>query len=163
MRKVIIEIELTEHDEWSEVSESEQLLMSEARRAVDTAYAPYSDFKVGAAVLLDSGDIVLGSNQENAAYPSGLCAERVALFAAKSQFPDRAIVAVAIATAMGEITLEPVAPCGGCRQVFAEYGDRQQEPIVLLLVAGSQRVTRYSDARLLLPGRFSWKDLKKGK
>ncbi|MDP4827802.1 MAG: cytidine deaminase [Flavobacteriales bacterium] len=163
MLKRKIELEFTEYDDFNELDAAEQHLVNEARRAVGHAYAPYSEFKVGAAVLLENGNVIIGSNQENAAYPSGLCAERVALFAAKSQFPDQKIVAVAIATAAGEVTGEPIAPCGGCRQVFAEYGDQQPSEIVLLLAAGTQRVSRFDDARLLLPGRFSWKDLKKGR
>lgn len=163
MLKRKIELEFTEYDDFNELASAEQQLVHEARRAVNHAYAPYSDFKVGAAVLLENGVVVMGSNQENAAYPSGLCAERVALFAAKSQYPELSIVAVAIATAAGEVTGEPIAPCGGCRQVFAEYGDQQTIEIVLLLAAGTQRISRFHDARLLLPGRFSWKDLKKGR
>jgi cytidine deaminase len=103
-----------------------QSLMNQAIEISKNAYAPYSKFRVGAAILLDNGKIVLGSNQENAAYPSGLCAERVAIFQAGAIYPDAKIVKLAITAASDtNPTLSPIPPCGACRQSIAEYEFKQ--------------------------------------
>ncbi|MBO5961222.1 MAG: cytidine deaminase, partial [Paludibacteraceae bacterium] len=107
---------------YDELSETYQNLVDKAKQQTKTAYAPYSKFHVGAAVLMDNGEILCGSNQENAAYPSGLCAERTTLFYANAHYPDRKVVALAIAAAQNEAFLEePISPCGACRQVMLEY------------------------------------------
>lgn len=128
------------------------------RRAVDEssrAYAPYSGFRVGAAVLLSDGTIVGGNNQENAAYPSGLCAERVAMFHANAAYPDTAPVAIAIAaTKDGAIVPHPVPPCGSCRQSLLETEIRHGRPIQVLLYDGTD-VTLISSVHDLLPLSFS--------
>jgi cytidine deaminase len=111
-----------------------QTLIEEAKAQTQKAYAPYSNFKVGCAVLLENGVIIGGNNQENAAYPSGLCAERVAVFYAKSQYPDTAVSAIAIAAFHnGNFTAEPVNPCGACLQTLLETEKRQKTPIKLIL------------------------------
>jgi len=114
---------------------SEQIkLVKKAEEACQSAYAPYSEFKVGAAVLLDNGKIILGNNQENAAYPSGLCAERVALFAAKSIYPDAQVIQLAIVSDGDLIDKDQfLTPCGACRQVMAEVQNRQNNTFQITL------------------------------
>ncbi|MBC8048108.1 MAG: cytidine deaminase [Fimbriimonadaceae bacterium] len=135
-----------------EISESERQLITKAEEALKSAYAPYSEFKVGAAILLQSGKIVLGSNQENAAYPSGLCAERVALFSAASQFKDERIIAMAVTTS--KETDEPIAPCGACRQVMIEYEVKQNDAIKLLLSNASKKIYISQSVENILPMIF---------
>ena len=133
-KQLTIHYEWLEH--WKELPESEHILIKKAHEAAQNAYAPYSDFKVGAAVLLADGTIVKGNNQENIAYPSGLCAERVALFYAGATYPGTAvktIVVVAEGDLIGED--ECVSPCGSCRQVIAESESRQEDPIRIILVS----------------------------
>lgn len=133
---------------------AERSLVEAAREALLGAYAPYSHFRVGAAVRLADGSIVTGSNQENAAYPSGLCAERVALFAAMSQHPGATIEALAIAAAdeHGPVA-QPVTPCGACRQVMMEYRARQRAPFSVTLV-GRDNTWHINDVADLLPLAF---------
>lgn len=109
--------------EYSELSEDEARLVDHARRMTYHSYAPYSHFKVGAAILLDNGEIVTGSNQENAAFPSSTCAERTACYYAHSQYPDAAFKTIAIAARGTDdaFVTEPIPPCGGCRQALLEY------------------------------------------
>ena len=119
---------------YGELSEQDRNLIDEAKCAAERAYAPYSHFCVGAAALLKGGVVVTGSNQENVAYPSGLCAERTALFYAGSQYPDKAVEALAIAAyTEGAFTRNPITPCGSCRQVMLEMERRHQTPIRILL------------------------------
>jgi cytidine deaminase len=125
---------------------------------VKDAYAPYSDFKVAAAVNLDNDKWVYGTNQENAAYPSGLCAERVALFYAKSQYPEARIKSLLIIT---EKSFEiPCSPCGACRQVISEYELNQPEPVSLYLYSQGQ-IWYFHSATSLLPFVFTAENLKK--
>lgn len=137
-----------------ELSQGELELVEAARAILREAYAPYSRFRVGAALRLKSGRIVTGSNQENAAYPSGLCAERTALFYAGAQYPDDPVVALAV-TAMREDGkyATAAAPCGGCRQVMLEVADRFKSPFPVYL-AGAESVTIVEDCRQLLPINF---------
>lgn len=145
----------SEYQQKTELPSKYHDLIVKAEEASQRAYAPYSGFSVGAAVLLENGDIITGNNQENAAYPSGLCAERVALFYANAQFPALKIKAIAIyASSQNENTLEPITPCGSCRQVILESQFRQKEPIELILV-GTNRIYIVHDASLLLPLHFS--------
>lgn len=139
----------------SELNETDALLLAEAEKAADNAYAPYSEFHVGAALKLEDGTIVLGSNQENVAYPSGLCAERVAIFSASSNHPKERVLAMAI-TVKTEKTevVEPLTPCGNCRQVIMEYQHNQQSPIKLILAGESEKVIIFDDAAALLPFAF---------
>lgn len=138
----------------TELSEGEMELVEAARTIVRDAYAPYSKFRVGAALRLRSGRIVTGSNQENAAYPSGLCAERTALFYAGAQYPDDPVAALAV-TAMREDGkyATVAAPCGGCRQVILEVADRFKQPFPVYLVS-AESVTIIEDCRQLLPINF---------
>jgi len=135
-----------------------QQLHKEAMAATNTAYAPYSRFNVGAAVLLANGEIVSGSNQENAAYPSGLCAERVALFYAGARYPDVAVKAIAIAAVSEGKVVEGISPCGGCRQVMLEAETRAGSPIQILF-CGSSSLKLINSAATLLPFGFDGSDL----
>ena len=135
-------------------------LMEKAIEIRKTAYAPYSKFRVGCAILLDNGKVVLGSNQENAAYPSGLCAERVAIFQAGSLYPSAKMTAMAIsATGDEKPVLEPIPPCGSCRQSIAEYEIRQEMPIVIYFMGESGAVYQSDSLRNLLPFMFDKKFL----
>lgn len=144
----------------AEVPHDELPLVDAALKATEQAYAPYSKFHVGAAVLLADGTIVTGSNQENAAYPSGLCAERVALFHAGHQYPDIPVVALAIVAATGGKQVESISPCGACRQVLLETEQRYGRPVKVLL-CGTHDVVVVQDAASLLPLSFGKKDLLK--
>lgn len=130
-------------------------LVEKAYGIAEKAYAPYSEFKVGAAVLLANGEVVLGSNQENIAYPSGLCAERVALFYAGANFSDQAVNTIAIVAKGDLLPFDKVlSPCGGCRQVMLESEIRQQEPFRVILVSQNKRTIVFSSAKDLLPFAF---------
>ncbi len=130
-------------------------LMKAAIAARDQAYAPYSGFRVGAAVLLENQQVVIGNNQENASYPSGLCAERVAVYQAGARFPGVALRAIAISAASDRISVDtPAAPCGNCRQAIAEYEQRQAEGIRLLLMGATGPVYECSSLSDLLPFTF---------
>ena len=119
---------------YAELPEAARQLIDAAKLATERSYAPYSHFHVGAAVLLADGIVVTGTNQENAAYPSGLCAERTTLFYASSAYPNKAIVALAIAAyTKGEFTSAPIVPCGACRQVMLEVEQHHKRPIRILL------------------------------
>lgn len=135
-----------------ELSASDQLLVQKALESREHAYAPYSFYKVGAAAELDNGQVVLGNNQENAAYPSGLCAERVALFACGAMHPNSTILTLAIATASkGEI---PAASCGSCRQVMMEFELKQKESIRVLLADDGGNVLIVNSVKDLMPLSF---------
>ncbi len=139
----------------TELSEKEQLLVTKAREVSKNAYAPYSKFKVGASVLLENGEVISGSNQENIAYPSGLCAERVALFAAGAQYPGVRALTMAI-VAEGDLLPDGAAlsPCGGCRQVMCESEMRQDSAIRIILVDKNDIATVFFSASDLLPLTF---------
>lgn len=144
-----------EYSTVKELADSDRELVERACQALDSSYSPYSKFSVGAAVLLENGVVVQGSNQENGAYPSGLCAERVALFAAGAQHPGIAVRAIAITARFnGKIITEPISPCGACRQVMMEYRTIGQKPLKVLL-AGREKVYEIDDAAFLLPFNFS--------
>ena len=134
---------------------AERELWQAAQEATQTAYAPYSGFWVGAAVLLEDGTLVCGSNQENASYPEGLCAERVAIFSAGSQHPEKKIIAVAIAARDSKTgDLCAVTPCGGCRQVMLEFEQKQDRPFRVLFQGGHQEVLVAESVKVLLPFGF---------
>jgi Cytidine deaminase len=142
----------------TEWAEEYQLLHKEAIAATSTAYVPYSRFQVGAAVLLANGEVVSASNQENAAYPSGLCAERVALFYAGAKYPDVPVKAIAIAARTKGKLVEGISPCGGCRQVMLETETRAGSPIRIFL-CGSDKMRLIDSAASLLPIGFDGSDL----
>lgn len=143
-----------------ELNSEERMLVEKAIAATDNSYAIYSHFHVGAAVLLDDGTVVIGANQENAAYPSGLCAERTALFAAQAQQPQKAVVMLAIAAKNEHgLVATPVSPCGACRQVILEVEERYQRPIRILLY-GTDGVYVIQSVRDLMPLCFLDSDMR---
>jgi cytidine deaminase len=156
-----IEIKLTAHAyEAGELSENHADLMQQAQEACDNAYAPYSNFHVGAALRLANGKIIKGSNQENAAYPSGLCAERTAIFWTGANHPNEQITAIAItARRKNESHFLAVTPCGSCRQALLEYELKQASPILVILEAGAGKSIIFDSIESLLPMKFSEKDL----
>ena len=140
-----------EYATMDELPAQDRLLADAAVEAVALSYAPYSNFNVGAALLLEDGQIVKGSNQENAAYPSGICAERTAMFYAGANYGDKAITAIAVAASQNGVLLaSPVSPCGACRQVMAEYQKKGGRPITIILV-GANKTLRFSSVDALLP------------
>lgn len=143
-----------------ELPESDQELLREARKITDIAYAPYSRFQVGAAARLVNGAVVKGTNQENASYPVGICAERVLLANAAMQFPGVAIECMAISYHnLNGTSNHPISPCGICRQTLAEYEDRTQQAIRLLLTGQDGEVYAVEKAAQLLPLTFTAEDL----
>lgn len=161
MKTTEIKILVHEFQAIDELSENDRALLLEARRITSGAYAPYSGFHVGAAVLLDNGKIVCGNNQENSAYPSGLCAERVALFYANANFPESVVKSIAVSAAKnGSKTIEPVKPCGSCRQALAEAEVRFGSPIRVIL-DGSDSIMVLNGIESLLPLSFSKKNLER--
>ena len=159
MKETQFSIKITDYSNKTELDKSDNILVNEATLVCDNAYAPYSKFKVGAAVLLKNGEIITGTNQENAAYPSGLCAERTALFYANSKYPDVPVVAIAVAAKNnGNFTEQPVGPCGSCRQVILETETRFKTPIKIIMV-GSEKISVIDNAKSLLPLSFSEDDL----
>lgn len=140
--------------QFEELSSAEQTLVTKAMQATDNSYAKYSEFRVGAACLLANGQIVIGANQENAAYPSGLCAERTAIFAAQANYPDQPISILAIAARNADGFIKsPISPCGACRQVILEIEDRYKQPIRILLY-GKDGILCINTVKDLLPFSF---------
>ena len=154
---------LTEFDVYNsskDLDKKDAELLLAAQKMVKTAHAPYSEFHVGAAVLLENGKIVTGNNQENAAYPSGLCAERVAIFYASAQYPNVAVKAVAVAVKSKNMVIsEPLSPCGGCRQVIAEYENKFEKPIRIIMSGEKGQIYIAKSIESLLPLMFSKKYL----
>lgn len=162
MKKITSEISYDIYDAANDLPEEDLKLLNEAIAASATAYAPYSNFHVGAAVLMENGAVVKGSNQENAAYPSGLCAERVAVFAAGAHYPGLKIKAIAITAQFNDdAALLSVSPCGDCRQVMAEYEHRFNGNIKLIMTAGQDKVAVIHTVKTLLPLMFNAEHLKK--
>jgi cytidine deaminase len=153
--KKSLSIAYEEYEHYSELNDSDKRLLEKANEIVKDAYAPYSKFKVGAAVLLENGEIVLGSNQENIAYPSGLCAERVALFYVGANFPDVKVDTICI-VAKGDLIPHDylLSPCGACRQVMNETEMRQKQSYRVILLSQNDRVLVFNSAVDLLPFAF---------
>ncbi|MBK8625590.1 MAG: cytidine deaminase [Saprospiraceae bacterium] len=139
-----------------ELTESDRALMSKAIDQLERAYAPYSNFHVGAAARLVDGDIFIGSNQENASYPLCMCGERVALYSAGASKPDVAVESLAITIKNQNMRIEkPVSPCGACRQVISEYEFRHNHPIRILLKSDSPEVYELRSVSDILPLGFN--------
>jgi len=155
MHRKKVSFEYTVYNGMEELPAADLELMKAAIAARDQAYAPYSGFRVGAAVLLENQQVVIGNNQENASYPSGLCAERVAVYQAGARFPGVALRAIAISAASDRISVDtPAAPCGNCRQAIAEYEQRQVVGIRMLLMGATGPVYECSSLSDLLPFTF---------
>jgi len=160
MKKIDFTTSFLVYDSENELPEDVKPLMEQAVAIRKKAYAPYSKFKVGAAILLDNGKVVVGSNQENAAYPSGLCAERVAIFQAGAIYPDAQILKIAISATSEEKPVEsPIPPCGACRQSIAEYEFKQENPIELYFMGEVGEVYHSDSLKNILPFRFDKKFL----
>lgn len=152
MKPLIITAHLELYDSCDELPQDIQELMDKASDARDCAYAPYSKFKVGAAVLLDNDEVITGSNQENASYPSGLCAERTAMFYAGAKYPDAKFVRMALtAKSMNHRVVTPIPPCGSCRQAIAEYEVKQDSPIEIYFMGETGKVIKSNSLKDLLP------------
>lgn len=160
MKKITVITEFSVFDSVQELPDEIQNLMKLAVEIRKNAYAPYSKFRVGTALLLDNGKIVLGSNQENAAYPSGLCAERVAIFQAGSIYPKAKIIKMAITAASDtNKTSSPIPPCGSCRQSIAEYEIKQETPIEIYFMGEIGAIYKSDSLKNLLPFMFDKKFL----
>jgi cytidine deaminase len=160
MKEININTTFTVFSSAAELPQEIQNLMEQAVAIRKKAYAPYSKFRVGTALLLDNGKIVLGSNQENAAYPSGLCAERVAIFQSGAIYPDAKILKLAVTAASDtNPTLAPIPPCGACRQSISEYEFKQDTPIEIYFMGESGEVYKSDSITNLLPLSFDKKFL----
>lgn len=153
LRRIEIDIQELGYDELT----AEQFRLVDAARAMtDNSYAPYSRFRVGAAIELSNGEIITGANQENVAYPSGTCAERSACFYAHARYPEARFTAIAISArgTDGEFVTDPISPCGACRQALLEYETLAGRPVPVLL-AGRDRVYCLPSVASLLPLAFT--------
>lgn len=154
MKQSVLITTVLEFDSLEEFTPRERKTIEHALAAAKDAWAPYSGFKVGAAVLLENDEVVIGNNQENAAYPSGLCAERVALFSAHAQHPTKKVLCMAIcAIKDGKLIDAPVSPCGSCRQVILESNIRFNTPIKLIM-HGREKTLVVENSSELLPLSF---------
>jgi cytidine deaminase len=146
-----IRIVYNEYESLDQLDPRDRELAQAAIEATKSSYAPYSNFNVGAAVRLDNGEIIKGSNQENAAYPSGICAERTAMFYASANYPENAMTAIAItASQNGTLCDNPATPCGSCRQVMAQYQTKGGQPMEILLVGG-KKIWKFGKVDDVLP------------
>ncbi|HEY9169382.1 MAG TPA: cytidine deaminase [Lutibacter sp.] len=156
MKKIEIKTQITIFGSTEELPTLVNDLMNKAIEAKQNAYAPYSKFKVGAAMLLEDGTIVTGNNQENAAYPSGMCAERVAIWKVSSEFPNKKILKLAIsASSSSQILMKPVAPCGACRQTLSEYEIKQKDNIEVYFMGEEGEIIKTESVLDLLPIAFN--------
>lgn len=159
MKEIILNTKITVY-RIEECTKTEKKLIDAAKDATKSSYAPYSNFHVGVSVLLENGEIIKGNNQENAAYPSGLCAERTAVFYTNANYPDQKIVAIAItAFHNNSFTKDVITPCGACRQVLLESENRQKSPIQILMCTDDS-VYRVESVKDLLPLSFGDEMLK---
>ncbi len=155
MKEQHISTKFTVFDSQSELSPDENHLLNQAIEARNKAYAPYSSFSVGAAVLLDNNEVFLGNNQENAAYPSGICAERVAIWSAMATVPKGKIKQIFISARSENTSVNrPIAPCGACRQAIAEYETRQDENIEIFFTGEIGKIVKAHSIKDLLPWMF---------
>lgn len=155
MIKKEISIAFEDFASLSELNSVDQNLCKEAVKALENSHSPYSNFRVGVSIRLQSGKIIYGSNQENVAYPSGLCAERVALFAIGANYPDDKIVSIAITASTKEFELtHPTTPCGACLQVMAEYEKKQSDEFEVLLYCINGPIWKTRGVSSFLPFMF---------
>lgn len=155
MKKIEVTTVATVFDNIAQLSKEDFSLMQKAIEAREKAYAPYSKFSVGCAVLLANGEIILGNNQENAAYPSGMCAERVAIWKAGSEFPNMKVKKMAITASSSETKVDkPVGPCGACRQTLSEYEINQKQGIEIIFMGEVGQIVKTTSLLSLLPFSF---------
>ena len=160
MKEIQIETKLSVFESFEELSQSEKDWMNQAIEIRKKAYAPYSKFLVGAAIVLDNGMVLQGSNQENAAYPSGLCAERVVIFYAGANYPNNKIIKLFIsATPSDRDSENPIPPCGSCRQSIAEYEIKQDLPIEIYFMGAKGAIYKSDSLKNLLPFMFDKSNL----
>lgn len=160
MKEIKLETKLSVFNSFDELSPTEKEYMYKAIETRKNAYAPYSNFQVGAAVVLDNGMVLQGSNQENAAYPSGLCAERVVIFYAGANYPTNKIEKLFIsATPSTRDSENPIPPCGACRQSIAEYEIKQNSPIEIYFMGAKGAVYKSNSLKNLLPFMFDKSNL----
>jgi cytidine deaminase len=156
MKEKILSISLEIYQSEAELSAIDQQLLSKATEQLQSAYAPYSQFRVGAALLLANGEIVTGNNVENAAYPMCLCAEQTAIGAAASHFPEVPILSLAVTVHNEKKRIDtPAGPCGACRQIISEAEDRHQQKISIIMRGESGPIYKLKSAKDLLPISFS--------
>lgn len=161
MKKESVSFNITVFDSIDELNEQDAMLLKEARKVTQFAYAPYSNFQVGAFAKLENGKTVSGTNQENASFPAGICAERTLMSTASSLYPGVAIETIAISyNNVNGKSDTPVSPCGICRQSFVEFSDRTQKPIRIILSGREGEVQVIENARDLLPLVFAAEDMK---
>ena len=155
MKKRILKTTVEVYASEKELSLVDQKLLKKAKQALKKSYSPYSNFKVGAAILLNNGKMMSGSNQENAAYPSGMCAERVAIWKASSSFPNKKVKKIAIAAISSNKKLDrPVGPCGACRQTLFEYEVKQGKDVEVIFMGEIGNVIKTNSIASLLPFSF---------
>lgn len=155
MKNIEIKSSATLYNDISELDKEDKQLMEKAIEARKKAYAPYSKFSVGAALLLDNGVVVLGNNQENAAYPSGMCAERVAIWRAGSEYPEMKVLKLAISASSSMSKVDkPVGPCGACRQSLSEYEIKQKQAFPILFMGEVGEIIKTNSLNALLPFSF---------
>ncbi|MCX2575784.1 cytidine deaminase [Pedobacter sandarakinus] len=155
MKLLNLNISFEQYADIDDLSAQDQQLCLSAVQALETSYSPYSKFRVGTAIRLQNESIVLGSNQENLAYPSGLCAERVALFSIGAQYPDAVIESMAITAQTDSFEiLKPITSCGGCLQVMAEFERKQHKPISVLFYCLNGEILKVPSVQSLLPFSF---------
>lgn len=162
MKKHKLTLSFLEFNSIDELNDDDRTLLLKAKEAAKSAYAPYSKFRVGAAVRLADGTIVIGCNQENAVYPVGLCAERVALFSAQAQYPDQPIIALAVTAIGSDGTIaQPVPPCGSCRQVMIEVESRHNQPLRVIMQGEEGPIIVSEKMEDMMPLTFAEDFLKK--
>ena len=150
-----IHITYQEYNSVEELNPEDRELAAEAIQAMTGAYAPYSHFHVGAAVRMSNGQIVRGANQENAAFPSGLCAKRTAMFAASARYPDKDMLSIALAGGvMGRLATQPATPCGACRQVMAQYQAKSGKPMSVIMIS-ADKIWKFEKVDDILPLIFN--------
>lgn len=155
MKKINISTSGFVYDDINELPEDDRNLMNAAIEATHNSYSPYSRFRVGAALLMEDDTIITGSNQENAAYPSGMCAERVAVWKAGATFPGKKIKKIAITANSPEKVVDiPVGPCGACRQALLEFEINQKEPMEVLFMGAVGKVVKVESVNATLPFSF---------
>lgn len=162
MEQIRRESVLTKYNKVSELSDDDRMLLEEAKQSVDTSYAPYSKFHVGCALRLNNGVIVKGSNQENIAYPSGLCAERVAIFSAGATYPDQPVRSMAITVKAEEFEVkEPIMSCGACLQSMSEFELKFKQPMRIILQGETGDIYVAEGLKTFMPFMFWLEELKR--